>query len=769
MNKRIPIFHLLAFSLGILLAFALPIHISPFYGILLAMACLLPAWFVRKKHLSLWFFILLFNLLMGMSYSIWRTDTALAHRLPIATQYTAAQWVIRVEGLSERHDYGTRFQAAVLEGDAPVRRIMLSDYHRRDWPTGSVWQIRSRLRPPVGVLNNKGFVREAWALTRKIDATGSVGKHRKALNNHENIHFWENSIQKLRAHIHQRIEQYAQQYPSGAALTNALTLGNRAAFTDKHWQTFRHLGLSHLVSISGLHVGIAAVFSAALCLFLLKTISMLGIFRQPENPKIICTWAAVLVAFIYALLAGFSVPTQRSLLMIIVLAASLISRRYVSAWQIWQRALFAVLLFDPAAALSAGFYLSFGLVAALIAFFAPRHRQKTGKISLFFQTQYAATIASIVPVALFFGSIPLLSPIANIFAIPWFSLILTPLALFSALLPIDPLLWLSVWLNEHTIQILQAASNLAPMYAVAQSSTIWLLCALLATFFLLLPRAFGLHAWSILMLGAWIIHPAARPTANHAHIEVVDVGQGLAILIQTQQHTLLFDTGRLPASLALLPSIHAKGVRHLDALILSHNDQDHDGEYATIQAALTPKTIWAGQASVYPPSLHAQHCQAGKQWRWDGIDFAFLTPYAEDTAQEDNNASCVLMVDNGKNRILIPADLTAKGERKLMQQHAASLQAAVLILPHHGSNSSSTAPFLDRVQPQYAVSSSGYANHFSHPHPKVIQRLKKRNITLFRTDTQGAISIHLGEDIAIKEATSGHFYWQAKPHQTAAQ
>lgn len=758
-------FRLFWFSFGIIISFALPVHIAPWYFLLLAVLVGVVAYFLSAKK---WVYILflLLSLLLGMAYGVWRTDGALAQRLPIAEQYVAQSWLIRVEGLSEKRDYATRFQAAVLSGDAPIKHIVLSDYQRRDWPVGSVWHIRSRLRPPVGTLNRKGFVREAWALSRGIDAIGSVGKERQAASYPQGLPEWLLvQGQRFRTHIQQRINRYAEQYPSGAALTSALTLGNRAGFNHADWQSFRHLGLNHLVSISGLHVGMVAMFAALVCLLFLKIISRLKLFRQPEKPKIICACFALIIAMIYALLAGFSTPTQRSLLMIAVLTFSLLSRRYLTPWQIWQRTLFAVLLFDPSAALSAGSYLSFGLVAALLLFFVHRQEQKQHKIKLFLQTQYAASIASIVPIALFFGLLPTVSPLVNLLAIPWFSMWLTPLSLLAVILPVDILLHLTVWINDITMQYIHTIATHAPVYATAQTPWIWSLLALLATIFLLLPRGLMPKLWSGIIILAFLLYPTPRIKPNHLQAEVIDVGQGLAVLIQTPQHTLLFDTGALPASLALLPTIHAKGIRQLDALILSHHDKDHDGEYAAVQAALSPKKIWAGQPTVYPTTLHAQHCQANTHWQWDGIHFTFLTPFSEKTAPKDNDASCVLLIDNGKQRILIPADLTARGERALLTQYP-TLHTDTLILAHHGSNSSSTTSFLDTLQPKYAIASSGYANHFHHPHPKVRQRLDKRDIQLYRTDTQGAIQITLDKTSHIKPATTWHFYWQAKPRET---
>ncbi len=741
-----PISVLPAWCVGVVASFALPYTGSAWQWACSALLLLLamrrwPLW----QH-GLW-------ALLGMLYALWRVQLALSGQVPPQLEPSEQNLTVRVSGLTQVNERSHRFEAQVLAGDTRARRLVLSDYRMQDWPIGSVWQIHTRLRSSVGVANPAGFNSEAWALSRGLDGFGNVQKGRRWLRQEAGVAVrW----QQWRAELRGRILDAGQAHPHGAALISALALGEQAGLAPELWQHFRALGITHLVSISGLHVsmvGLLAAMLVAACCRLLRV-------RLPQ-PRLVLALIGCAAALFYAVLAGFSVPTQRSVLMLAVICAGWCSRRYLGAWQVWWWALAAVLLWDPLAVLGIGFWLSFGLVAALLWFEANRLRRTAQPWwRLLARSQYAAAVASLVPVAYVFGGIPLLSPLANLVAIPWFSWLLTPLALLGLLSPWDGVLQAACALAEQTLALIRWWANHAPVWSVAQAPLALLALALVATALWLLPRGLALKPWSLLLMLMLVLYQPPRPPAGTLHVTVWDVGQGLSVLLQTRQRQLLFDTGRADAERVLLPNLRAAGVRHLDALVLSHPDNDHDGAWPELQAALPVDVVWAGVPSAYP-SVAVQSCRAAN-WQWDGVYFEWLT-LPESTAWPDNDRSCVLRVIAGQQALLLTGDLSQAGEAALLHTYGADVRSNVLVLGHHGSKTASGEAFLQTVAPEWAVVSAGFANSFHHPHPTVLARLRQQAIAVWRTDRMGALQLHLGQTVQAQPALGWTAYWQRKP------
>lgn len=772
------------FCTGVVVPFFLPWAGHWAWWVAAGLSCAAAGWRWRRYAAPL---LCAAVFLWGAAYGIARTSAALAQRLPVAAAGEIAVLPVRVLGLPEKTEYGVRFYAKVQDGKWRGRTLLLTDYRGRGWDSGSLWQIEARLKPPVGQVNAAGFNREAWALTRGIDGTGSVRKERTALA--DNVsgslkigHTLQNRWTALRLRALARIEHFSAEYPQGAALTAALGMGVYRGMLPEDWDAFRKLGLTHLVSISGLHVGMAAVFAGGALWWLMHLAVVLSarfaplrkIFRLPEHPGAWCAFFGLAAALFYALFAGFSVPTQRSVLMIGVGVWHLAFRRYVTAGQIWWRALAAVLLFDPAAVLGAGFWLSFGIVAALVFFSGSRVRtRKSGKVRLFLAAQYAATLATPLFLIPFFPSLPLLSPISNLAAIPWFSALLTPLVLTALCLPGDFVLWCAVVLAQYTVEILRFCADFAPMWAVSAPPLPWLLLSAAALAVLLLPRGLGLRLWACAVFAGLLLYLPPRPPSGSVKITVYDVGQGLAVLVQTASRDLLFDTGHAGAEFSLIPSLHAAGVRGLDALVLSHNDSDHDGARHEIQAAFAVRQIWAGNPAAYAPQ-HVRHCAADTVWQWDGVHFEFLTPAdpsalpPEKAADENgkNALSCVLRVVAGDDALLLTGDLDVAGERFLQEKYGSALFSQILVLGHHGSLTSTSGSFLNTVAPHWGIASAGFANSFGHPHSLVRARLAARGIRLWRTDFSGAAYMTLNPLRPPESVRRYQPYWQAKPVDT---
>lgn len=533
----------------------------------------------------------------------------------------------------------------------------------------------------------------------------------------------------------------------------ALSVGEQSALRPELWQAFRPLGLTHLVSISGLHVTMVAVLFAWLAKRLLACSP-----RLPARPRAWVLAAGCAGALFYALLASFSVPTQRSVLMLAAFAWAW-RRGRLSAWATWWQALAAVLLFDPLAVLGVGTWLSFGLVAALI--WACAGRLYEGKRQTAVRGQWAASVLSLVLLGYLFASLPLVSPLVNAVSIPWFSWVLTPLALLGSVVPFAPLQQAGAFLAEYTLRFLVWLADVSPEFAVAAAPLPLLVLAVCAALLLLLPRGLGLRPWAVLLLAGFVSYRPEAVPENEAAVTVWDAGQGLSVLVRTANRHLLFDTGTVAAAqTGIVPSLNAAGVRRLDKLVLSHHDSDHDGGFQAV-GKIPNGGIYAGQPEFYEG---ARHC-AEQRWQWDGVDFEFLRP-SERKNIDDNGKSCVLRVVAGGAALLVTGDLDTKGEAELVKKYGSNLYSQVLVLGHHGSNTSSSGVFLNAVSPEYAVASSGYANAYKHPTEAVQNRVRAHGIKLLRTDLSGALQFGLGRGgVKAQRLRVYKFYWQKKPFE----
>ena len=737
-----------AWVCGVVVSFALPVVWSGYGGWLLALALLPLAWYGRRVRVvgSVYAFYI------GVVFAVSMTQSQLQQQWPL-TQTEPVMLQIKVSELPQTDAARVRFEAQAQHENGQKWRLLLSDYGRREWPVGSVWRVQAKVRAPLGEVNITGFNREAWALNHGIDGIGTLGKFREPLQSAQTLTWL-----SLRAAISARWQRITA-YPNGAALMRALSVGEQSALSDAAWQALRPLGLNHVVSISGLHVSMVALWVA----WLLKR-GMVWLPQLPARPRIWILCGSLAAAGLYALLAGFSVPTQRAVLMLAVLAWVWLRRRSGSPWYAWWLALAVVLLFAPTAVLGAGTWLSFGLVAALIWVSAYRIGESGRTVApwrLAVRAQMAISVWSLVLLGAWFGSLPLLSPLVNAFAIPWFSWVLTPLALLASAVPWLPLQTMAAALAEYTVQALIWLAAYAPEWSVARPPWPLLLAAAVASLVLVWPNGSGLKPWAALMLAAFLVYQPPSPPFGQARITLLDVGQGLSVLVQTAEHRLLFDTGQQAAAqMAVLPNLYALGVRRLDRMVLSHHDNDHDGGFALLSKAMQPKQLWAGQPQVYP---QAQKC-VGAAWIWDGVQFEWLTPPSP-LQNDDNDHSCVLRVLANGQALLVTGDLSQKGELALLASYGDSLSSNVLVLGHHGSNSSSAGRFLNEVAPKYVVASSGYGNAYGHPAAAVRHRVSAHDMILLRTDYSGGMVFELGGE---GEVFAGYLkkikpYWQHKP------
>lgn len=692
---------------------------------------------------------LMLCVLAGAAYGVFRTEAALSSQW-WAEAVSGVPLTVEVADMPRSDGRRVQFAAKAVDSGGRTFDLLLSDYKRREWAVGSRWRITARVHPVVGELNLRGLNREAWALSNGIGGAGTVGADRVLLHGGSG---WGIAVWRSRISRNWQQADADGGLSDGIGLMRALSVGEQSALRPELWQAFRPLGLTHLVSISGLHVTMVAVMFAWLAKRLLACSP-----RLPARPRAWVLAAGCAGALFYALLAGFSVPTQRSVLMLAAFAWAW-RRGRLSAWATWWQALAAVLLFDPSAVLGVGTWLSFGLVAALI--WACSGRLHEGKRQTALRGQWAASVLSLVLLGYLFASLPLISPLVNAVAIPWFSWVLTPLALLGSVVPFAPLQQLGAFLAEYTLRFLVWLADVSPEFAVASAPLPLLVLAVCAALLLLLPRGLGLRPWAVLLLAGFVFYRSPGVPENEVAVTVWDAGQGLSVSVQTANHHLLFDTGTAAAAqMGIVPSLNAAGVRRLDKLVLSHHDSDHDGGFQAV-GKIPNGGIYAGQPEFYEG---ARHC-AEQRWQWDGVDFEFLMP-SERKNIDDNGKSCVLRVVAGGAALLVTGDLDTKGEESLVGKYGGNLYSQVLVLGHHGSNTSSSGVFLNAVSPEYAVSSSGYANAYKHPTEAVQNRVRAHGIKLLRTDLSGALQFGLGRGGVKAQRLRGYkFYWQKKPFE----
>lgn len=690
---------------------------------------------------------LLAAFLLGLGYADARAQWRLAQELP-ATQWQQPlllEGVVR--GLPAAGDYGVRMQFEVervlTAGARLPPRVQLTVFARKGepvmaapWHAGQRWQLTARFRPRQSTANPFGFDAEQWLWSEGVLASGTVQPAARQLGEAQDATAW---VDRLRERLVLRIEAVLGR-SRAAGLVAGLTVGAQQRIDRAEWQSLARTGLTHLVSISGLHITMVAGMVAAVVAGVLR--------RWPLAfcpPRLLIVGSGVMAAACYAVLAGFSVPTQRTLYMLGCMALMLLWRRHWSGLHMWWLALTLVLLIDPFAVLAPGLWLSFGLVAALMLSSAGR-RRPAGKAYQLLRGQWAATVASLLPLLSLFGNFPLVSPLANAVAIPFVSVLLTPLALLAVALPWEWPLLLSGWLAEWFYRGVDWLAQW-PMLQLAAAPWPLLLLGGIGSLYLLAPAGMpGRWLGASLLLPALCYQPPP-PQAGEFRAVVLDVGQGLSVLIQTRHHALLFDTGAAEGGRWVLPQLQGLGIRQLDILLLSHHDKDHDAAAADVAAALPVRRILVGQlATLEQYGLSGQRCQRGQSWAWDGIRFDVLWPPAAEVLTDDNSHSCMLRVAGQRHALMLTGDAPRAVEERLVADYGQQLRSSVLVVGHHGSRTSTAPLWLETLQPQLSVLSAGFLNRYRHPHPLVLAALQQQGRVL-RTDADGLLSLTLGTEV----------------------
>lgn len=759
---------LASFCVGVMVAFCLPERGTTVCWLLVWCAVLLGSGGLyswrQSYRMGFQAAVCVLLLLIGMTYAVMRTQYALSQQWVVEEQPKPVSLKMMVVGLPERDEnQRVQFLADVVTASGQRFHLLMQDYAGRDWAIGSVWQVEARVRAPVAMRNWVGFDSEAWALAEGIDGSATLSAKRIALTEHHGS--LKTVLNRWREHIALAWQQQARAFPDGSALMRALTIGDTAGLSPQAWVAFRPLGINHLISISGLHVTMFAWLMAWVVTRLFRFLP-----RIPQRPHVWTLILGWLAAAIYTALAGAEVPAVRSLLMLAVFVLFWLKRGWVGSWYAWWLAMAVVLLYQPMAVLAVGFWLSFGLVGALMWVLAWRTQARViVRKQRWIQAlmgQWAATLCGGVATVFLFGTLPVFSPLVNAVAIPWFSWVLVPLGLLASVLPMERLHYWVAFLAQNTMNILLFCGQRLPEISFAHAPSMSFGLAIFASLLLLLPKGTRLKPLAVIALLAFALY---RPTdfSGSSHqmrvslkATVFDVGQGLAVLLQTRESNVLFDTAKAGAEWTLLPNLRAMGVRQLDTLIVSHHDNDHDGGLPEIRRALKIGRLLAGQPEFY---AQAQDCRDIQPWQQDGVYFELLTLPRDAGQTADNRLSCVLRVIADGRALLITGDLDSQGEQALLVRYGRNLQSDVLILGHHGSRSSSSSSFINAVAPKYGVASSGFANAYRHPHPDVQTILRAHGVQLWRTDKQGMLVFEFLPQGVQASALPKAYWWQKKP------
>ncbi|MBV8605353.1 MAG: DNA internalization-related competence protein ComEC/Rec2 [Pelomonas sp.] len=733
---------------------------------------------------------------LALAQAAWRADARLAERL--APDWEGRDLLVtgRVASLPGRTlgqggSLGTRFlfapesaRAGPSLADAPLAlppRIALGVYATPREPlpaigAGESWQWTVRLKRPHGLRNPGGFDAERWLFEQRIGATGSVRPQTRVRL--APAPWW--ALDAWRQRLRDALEREVSDARAAGVLA-ALTLGDQAAIDGADWTLFRRTGVAHLLAISGTHVTMLAWLvqwlaegawrrSATLCLA----------WPAPRAAR----WAGVAAALAYALFSGWGLPAQRTVWMLVTLA---LLRELGVRWPGALALLLAgavVTLVDPFAVAQAGFWLSFVAVGLLMTGAEPAGQGWRARLGAGLRAQWIATLGLAPLGLLFFGQVSLVGLFANLVAIPLVSFAIVPLALLGAFVPGA---W---WLATQGLHGLFAylewlAGTGAAVWFVAAAPAWAQTLGLAGGLLLVLRLPWRLRACGLL-LGLPLLWPApSRPAAGEFELLAADVGQGTAVLVRTAGHALLFDAGPqyqpdTPGADAgervLLPLLRGLGVARLDRLVLSHRDTDHIGGAASLLAGLRVDGLLSSLEDAHPllqaATLPLQRCVAGQRWQWDGVDFEVLQPPAAAYTRgaKSNALSCVLRVSAANGRAaLLTGDVEAAQELALVRASPpGALHAELLMVPHHGSNTSSSAALLDAVRPALAVVQAGYRNRFGHPTARVLARYAERGIAVVTSADCGALDWHSDAAAWTCERDLAPHYWSFVPAEAGA-
>ena len=662
-----------------------------------------------------------------------------------------------VSSLPDRHQRYVAFEFATdameyrgksYPGTGMVKLRWYSD--KAEIRAGERW----RLKPPHGFMNPGGFDYEGRLFHRGIRARGYV--RADSLNQRLGEGDVRFSLLKVRQHIGSVIDRQLQQ-GKAAGLFRALVIGDRGGMSASDWDLFRRTGTNHLVTISGLHIGIVGGLGYYLVSIFWRNIPRLALLVA--TPKAAAT-GALMAGAGYAALAGFSIPTQRALIMLAVVTLGVVLQARFRSYRSLGMALLIVVALDPAAVLAPGFWLSF--VAVGVIFIGVSQRAGRARvITSWCRIQWLIGLG-LAPALLFWQQqVPLIAPLVNMLAVPLFSLLIIPLSLAGTLFSLISPDWgytpmvMADWLLDSSRSLLALAAR-SPFQINAPPDLpgyVWAL-AVCGVLLLLLPGGIPARVPGFLMLLPLILHaPVPTPRAGEFRFTLLDVGQGMAAVVQTRRHVLVYDTG--PAyskdfnagSEIVAPFLLSRGISRIDRLILSNGDSDHQGGVTGLQAKIRIDEVLSGEPARIIETNSAA-CVAGMSWSWDGVIFTILHPDI-DKRWRGNNASCVVRIENAAGSVLLTGDIESAAEQRLVTCCRAALMARLVTMPHHGSATSSGVQFVQAVGAEFALAPTGFLNQYGFPKNEVVSRWQAQGALVLNTALTGAVEFHFSPELGI--------------------
>ena len=731
------IFYALAFLCGDFVLQQFP-HLPTFAAlIIIILVALIMAWL---RYLHCLFFMIGF---------LWAS--ALAHyqlndRLSTELEGVPIVVVGEIANLPDQNLQRANFELVVKNSAEKLpEKLKLSWYEpTKILHVGETWQFTVKLKRPHANFNEDGMDYERWLFSQNIGATGTIYTKNSPPHKIENAPF---SIDVLREKISEKLTQNYGENLSTAFL-RALTVGDDNGLTSENWDTFRITGVTHLIVISGSHI---ALIAGMVYFLILQICTRLGILRF--SPPRAAALASLLTAIFYASLAGDVIPTKRAVIMLGIVAIANFYQRHNHPFQSFAITLFAMLILNPLSLLSIGFWLSFLAVALILYRVAGRLKSPPNwKNAIDIQLTVSLGLSPLL--LFFFNQTSLISPLVNLVAVPIVELVVVPLSLIQI-----PLMWLFPWLADKIFMILDFVlqwlmqglelSGKLPnaVFDSPQFSFFTLVLSCLGLLWLFAPR--GIPARFLgLILNLPLLFPILPTLKNgEAIVTILDVGQGLAVAVQTQNHSLLYDTGAkfsnggdMGKNVAL-PFLRYHGIKKLDALVISHDDNDHIGGTKSVLENINVNQILTSATEKFESS---KLCEAGQNWTWDNVNFSILSPAKK--FEKDNDNSCVLKIETAKNSILLTGDIEANAENWLVEKESEKLHSNVLVAPHHGSKTSSTFAFLQAVKPEIVLIPVGYKNQFHHPNKDVVARYQSLNAKIFTSANDGALIVRLNSN-----------------------
>jgi len=661
-----------------------------------------------------------------------------------------------------------RGQSAALLA-TPVNDVRIPERIRLTWQNppvtpqiGDILQLEIRLRRPRGNLNPGSMDFEAWLFRERIGATGYVVTGRRSVLLDSST---SRGIERIRLNFHKKIIEILGDSASiGVVL--AVAIGARQRISTADWDRYARTGTSHLMAISGLHVGLAAV---AAYLF---AICLLGLFGR-SNHHFVALIVALVVAGMYAAVSGFAVPARRAILMLAVATLILLWRREVSVSRVLAAAIIAIVLSDPIATMEPGFKLSFAAVAILFWFAKQRQvfpvqrwQRPVYAIRGLVLVQLMLLISLMPLTIILFDRVSLAAPLVNLIAVPLFSIVTVPFVLLglvlpNALLPLAEFCLLTAALSIDWLEQLITLAARLPYASISIASLenfAWLLLFVPLVWAVLPPGWPARHtAWlGAIALLSWQPHV---PPEGCVDIRALDVGQGLALVLQTRSRVLVYDTGPSwrgggsAGERVLVPYLRSRGLTRVDKLIVSHADLDHAGGVLALLADIQVDEILAGEGLPWISQPISQ-CSEGMNWSWNAVNFSILQPQ-RGASPQGNAASCVLLIEAGGNRALLSGDIEAETEAALVRQRILP-DVDLVTVPHHGSRTSSTGPFVRSLTPSIALVSAGYGNRWGFPKADVVARWRASGATVLNTADSGSIRVRM----CVQGGLSDAFEWR---------